>query len=240
MAWLPVTRKTPRAVLATMLLCAASLAACEKSPTPIVYRPNGAFSVTERRAIESIAKTTVRDIRRVLPGIPPTFGLFVNTGDQVIPETGETGSVSMPSGVYWTVDPDHAGGVLSVVKTQLRPTLFHELFHMVRGMAIPSRSLRDRAIGEGLATVFERDFGPGVTPWGDYPPEIRQWTAEFLALPDDAEREHWMVKHPDGRRWVGFKVGTYLVDQALHVSGKSVTQLATIPTEQIIAWALQS
>lgn len=226
--------------MATMLLCVATLAACEKSPTPIVYRPSDAFTEAEREAIQSIATATVRDVRQMLPGIPATFGLFVNTGDQVIPETGETGSVSMPSGVYWTVDPNHAGGVLSVVKKQLRPTLFHELLHMVRGTARPSRSLQDRAIGEGLATVFERDFGSGTTPWGDYPPEVRQWATDFLALPNDAERDHWMIKHPDGRRWVGYKVGTYLVDQAIHVSGKSVTQLATVPTEEIIAWALQS
>lgn len=235
-----MTRTTRSGLLTTILLCAASLTACERSPTPVVYRPSDAFSEAERHAIESIARVTVRDVRQVLPGIPATFGLFVNTGDQVIPETGETGSVSMPSGVYWTVDPSHQGGVLSIVKAQLRPTLCHELFHMVRGMARPSRSLRDRAIGEGLATVFERDFGAGGTPWGDYPPEVRLWTTEFLALPDDADRESWMTRHPDGRRWVGFKVGTYLVDQAIHVSGKSVTQLATVPTEQIIAYALQS
>ncbi len=217
-----------------------SAAACEKTPSPVVYRPDDAFSQDERHTIDSIATTAVRDVRRVLPGLPSTFGLFVNTGDQVIPETGETGSVSMPSGVYWTVNPRHQGGILAIAETQLRPTLFHELYHMVRGTAIPSRSLRDRAVGEGLATVFERDLGAGRTPWGDYPPEVRQWTTEFLALPDDADRAQWMIRHPDGRRWVGYKVGTFLVDRAMQVSGESVSRLATVPTEQIIAWALQS
>jgi len=129
--------------------------------------------------------------------------------------------------------------VKAIVDSQLRPLLFHELYHAVRETAVPTRSLHDFAIDEGLATVFERDFGAGKVPWGEYPPEVPQWTREFLALPENADRQQWMTKHPDGRRWIGYKVGTYLAERAIRVSGLSVTGLASIPTEQIIAWALQ-
>lgn len=224
------------AAAATFLLAAG---ACQPNAVPVVYRSGYSFSRPERRAIEGVANRAVRDVRALLPALPVTFGLTVEAGDRVIPETGESGSVSMPSGVYWTVNPKHEGGVSAVVNGQLRATLFHELYHLVREVAVPSRSLADLAIDEGLATVFERDFGAGVVPWGQYPPEVADWTNEFLVLPRDAQRDQWMFKHSDGRRWIGYKVGTYLTDRAIRQSGQSVTQLATVPTDRIIAWGRQ-
>ncbi len=215
------------------------MTACSGTRVPVVYRSQHPFSEAERRAIESVATRSVDEVRRLLPGLPATFSLFVDTGDRMIPETGETGSASIPSGVYWTVDPSHDGGVLAIVNRQLRATLFHELYHMVRESAVTSRSLRDLAIDEGLATVFERDYGAGAAPWGDYPPDVSQWATEFLALPQDADRQQWMIAHADGRRWIGYKVGTYLVERAMRVSGRPVTALAMLPTAQIIEWALE-
>lgn len=43
----------------------------------------------------------------------------------------------------------------------------------------------------------------------------------------------------DGRRWVGYKVGTYLVDRAMKVSGKSSAELFSVSTEDVIAMALK-
>jgi hypothetical protein len=220
--------------------CLLAVAACGKNAVPVVYRPGHSFSAAERRAIESVTDRAVRDVRVLLPTLPTTFGLIVSAGEGVIPETGETGSVSMPSGVYWTVDPEHEGGVIAVVKAQLRATLFHELYHMVRDAVGPPRSLVDLAIDEGLATVFERDFGTGTVPWGEYPPNAAEWTTEFLVLPPEAPRQQWMVRHFDGRRWIGYKVGTYLVDRAIQASGRSVTDLVTVTTEEIIRWAGQA
>lgn len=152
----------------------------------------------------------------------------------MIPETGETGEVGQPNHVYWTVDPGHKGGVLAVVSAQLRATLFHELYHLVRETHLVPTSLRDHAINEGLATAFERDFGGAVTPWGAYPDNVTDWAREFLALPVDAPRDQWLFKHADGRRWIGYKVGTYFADRAVSTSGRSLAELATVPTETII------
>jgi hypothetical protein len=46
-----------------------------------------------------------------------------------------------------------------------------------------------------------------------------------------------MNRHPDGRRWIGYKVGTSLADRARQASGLSLAELATVPTEQIVSWA---
>ena len=92
----------------------------------------------------------------------------------------------------------------AIAETHLRPTLFHELHHMARG-PLGLDSLIDFVITEGLATAFERDFAGAAYPWSEYPDDASDWAAELLALPSSARREDWMFRHPDGRRWIGYR-----------------------------------
>ncbi len=227
----------PRSAVVIAAVSWTCLVGCSERDVTVEYRHGYAFSEAERRAIESVAALAVRDVRLQLPSLPNDLLLTVQAGGRVVPETGDTGEVGRPDRVYWTVDPNHAGGVLAVVSAQLRATLFHELYHLVRETQLVSASLTDSAVNEGLATAFEREFGGAATPWGAYPENVTDWVREFLALPVDASRDHWMLRHPDGRRWIGYKVGTYLADRAALTSGHSLAELATVPTEEIIAWA---
>jgi uncharacterized protein YjaZ len=164
--------------------------------------------------------------------------LRVRTGTDVIPETGETGEVNLPDVVYWTLDPGRPEGVAAIVRTQLRSSLVHEFHHLVRGSAVGhGRTLLEEAVTEGLATVFERDFAGASGPWGAYPANVDAWVREFRSLPRDAPRDQWMVRHPDGRRWIGYKVGTYLVDRAMKASGRSAADLVSVPTDDILRMA---
>lgn len=209
---------------------------CGHAGVTVEYRAGYAWPHTERAAIERIAQQTAADVRALLPELPAALRVTVQVGDKVIPETGETGGVGLPAAVYWTVNPAHPGGVLAVVKTQLRATLFHEFYHLVREARVPTDSPVERVISEGLASAFERDFGDASTPWAAYPPDVAAWTAEFFALAD-ADREDWITRSPDGRRWFGYKVGTHLADQAVKRSGMSLAQLATMPAADILRWA---
>lgn len=211
---------------------------CGDSSVVFEYRTveGYSFSRPERRAIEAITVKAVRDVRMLLPELPAELRITVQAGQRVIPETGETAGIGLPGAVYWTVNPTHSGGVIGVANAQLRATLFHEFYHLVRHSRFASDSLLDRAISEGLATAFERSSGGAATPWGDYTGEVADWTEEFLRLPADAPKSVWMSKHPDGRRWIGYKVGTYLADRAVAASGLSLAQLAGLPTAQIVAW----
>ena len=86
--------------------------------------------------------------------------------------------------------------------------LFHEIHHLVRDTTIPRSSLKDHVIGEGMASVFERDFAGATYPFMDYPDDVSGWVTELLALPDfdpfspdgQVQRRNWMGRHPDGRR----------------------------------------
>ena len=98
----------------------------------------------------------------------------------------------------------------------------------------------DRVIGEGMANVFERDFGGASHPWMDYPDNVADWVKELMAQPPTqptAERQGWMTRHPDGRRWIGHRAGTYLVDLAIRSSGQSAAGLVSTSTADVIRMA---
>jgi hypothetical protein len=113
---------------AITLLFAVSCASCGATDTEVVfYSVNGHhFTWSERRAIEKSADAAATEVRRLLPALPARLTIRVQAGQDVIPETGETGSAHPPDVVYWTVDPNRSGGVATIVRAQLRGTLFHE------------------------------------------------------------------------------------------------------------------
>jgi uncharacterized protein YjaZ len=139
------------------------------------------------------------------------------------------------------VNPQLHGGVLAIVEAQLRPTLFHEFHHLARGIGtdtMPAHSIMDMVINEGMANVFERDFGHGSGPWNQYPENVSDWVTELLALGPGARRREWMTLHPDGRRWIGHRAGTYLVDRALRSSGLTAAELVFVPPADVLRMAL--
>jgi hypothetical protein len=211
---------------------------CMRHPVDVEPPTSGrALTAAERGELQQIADTTFREVRGLLGGLPPRLTLIVRWGKDVIPETGENGAAGFPGNVSWTVDPDR--DVLSTIRTQLRPTLFHELHHLARASQVPSRSLVDQVVTEGLATAFERDFAKVDPPWGKAPPEIMEWTREILRQPEPemAGRMQWLMKHPDGRRWIGMRVGTFLADSATAASGRSSPSLVFAPTAEILRLA---
>ena len=226
---------------ARLLPCTAALSfvvpACRSSEVTVEYAPHDAhpFSREERRAIEEVAQRTILEVRHLLPDLPKSIVLKVSTSRDVIPETGENASNFQPNVVDWRVDPGRSGGIAAIARTQLRATLFHELHHLVRSSVIPGMRLKDHIVREGLGTVFERDYGGASPPWGQYPNDVSLWAKEILALPDEAPRDKWLFRHPDGRRWIGFRVGTYIADCAMKASGKTSADLVRVPTDALLA-----
>lgn len=202
------------------------------------YASGHHFSRAERSAIQAVADDTATEVRALLPALSRGLTLRVYAGFEVIPETGETGTAIPPATVMWTVDPRRPGGVLETVRTQLRSSLFHEFHHLVRYRAVRrGGALMDEVVSEGMATAFERDFAGATPPWGAYSAQAGAWVQELIALPPDAPRDRWLVEHPDGRRWIGIRAGTYLVDQAAVRTGRSSASLVGMPTRDVMAMA---
>lgn len=228
--------RTPPRLPAALLvaLSAAAMCACHDVD---VERPSSGrpLSNEELREVQRVADAAFRDARGVLPGLPSRLTLIVRWGKDVIPETGETATAAAPQNVMVTLDPDR--DVLATIRAWLRPALLHELHHLARGRRVPSTTLVDRVVTEGLATAFERDLGRIDPPWGRPPPEIEAWTREILAQPDTAEWGPWLHRHPDGRRWIGMRVGTFLVDRVTRATGRTAADLVFASTGEILRGA---
>lgn len=197
------------------------------------------FTSAERRLIEDIAETTLPEIRRLLPGTPSLIELTVRPGTNVTPESGVGGDAMPPNGIMWTIDPSRPGGVTALTNTWLRALLFHEVHHLVRYTAEDPGSIIERAVTEGMATAFERDFAGSTPPWLPYPENVAEWATELLALPAGGPEKEWLFRNADGRRWIGYKVGTYWVDLAMKASGRSAATLVATPTREVLALAGQ-
>lgn len=205
--------------------------------TEFVDKDGHVFSADERAAVREICDATEPEIRAYLPTLTSTVELSVQTGTRVIPETGDIGAAAAPGRVVWTVDLDRPGGVEALARSRLRYTLFHELHHLVRGWVMRGgerpTTFMHGVVCEGLATAFERDAAGSRPLWGEYPDDVRAWVDELLALPVSAPYWQWMFQHPDGRRWIGYRAGTYIADQAIRASGCSAAELAETPTDEI-------
>lgn len=222
------------------LLVAATCSTCAaREPSVEFYLADGyRFSQPERRAIEAVAESTAIEARRALPSLPRDLVVRVYAGKDVIPETGETGAAISPATVIWVVDPAHDGGVLTVARTWLRASLLHEFHHLARLQSTRSTSLMDEVITEGLATAFERDVAGVSPPWGVYPDDVQEWVKELVSLPPSVDRNLWLrARHPDNRRWIGMRAGTYLADQAMARSGRSTADLVSASTEAVLELA---
>ncbi len=202
----------------------------------------GDLTVADQHLIQQIADTAEADVRLLIPQLADHITLAVLIGGRyVIPATGD-GGVSLARGkLAWAVDASRPGGIAGMAGRQLRFTLFHELHHQARGWYVegaPTReSLMDAAVAEGLASAFARDAAGHEAPWAAYPADAARWVTEMRELPPDADYRQWMVEHPDGRRWIGYRAGTFIADQAIAASGRTASQLVTIPTDELLALA---
>jgi len=190
-------------------------------------------------AVSRIAEDAFAELRSALPDLPTKMYLLVHQTSQVIPETGDGGFTLGPQCIRWDVDPK--GGVAAVARASLRRTLFHESYHCVRLLHRPQEAaLSDwltTCVFEGTASVFERKAGIPTT-WSEYDPEVMpDWTSELLARPMGDDAHEWRFLHPDGRRNIAYRVGSWLVDQAISRSGCSVEDLVAVSPEEILALA---
>lgn len=165
-------------------------------------------------------------VRPYFTSIIPEYGTGARTHDSVFIEIWFDKSI--PHGVEKTLE-------------SLRQTVFHESNHAARWNSIPEDyRLIESAIFEGLATVFEREHAGYKPLYGEYNDDktMQKWLHEIQKAKDDwNQREALFFDNPDGRRWVGYKTGAWLIDRAMKNSGKSVIELTTLSADDILEMA---
>ena len=181
-----------------------------------------------------------RKVRSLLPNLPGEIEVkVVIIGRNTDIVGGVTGQAYAPGKVQIEISSVYPGGILAATRKSLASSIFHEFHHLARGWTIEGNrygpGIPIAAVNEGLADIFTEEFtGVYFTEANSYPENADEWLSEILSLPLDADYGTWMFQHPDGRTSIGYRVGRYIVHQAMANSGKGVLELGTLSPEAIL------
>ena len=183
----------------------------------------------EKQEVQKVAEAAAKEVAELIPFLPSYVNLVVypSGAEDVIPETGDMGMTY--SDEYASVYFDHSVPYgKNKLLNGIRTTTFHELVHAATFQHEPWRpGVLFGVVTEGLATVFERDHAGAQPLWGKYEDDetMCEWLHELKELPDAAEKNRdYFVNHPDGRKWIVYKTGVWIVDKLLE-SGEDLFQL---------------
>jgi uncharacterized protein YjaZ len=173
----------------------------------------------------------------LLPDIPLDAEIIFDNR-WLIPDTGTGGFALEPQKIALAFNPDFTGDD-EEQKKNLKGSLFHEYYHLVQGFVGNDESLNgisalENAIYEGAATKFEV-LRAGTNPgWAKYPEEVEDWVSEIAKVGNEYDYGKWKFYDPEtNRRWILYRSGCYIVDQAMLKSGKAIEELAKTPPMDI-------
>jgi uncharacterized protein YjaZ len=156
----------------------------------------------------------------------------------LIAETNDNGHTHNSELIELAFNPKVDTKASKIILDDVKATIYHEMNHAARfNIPIFHRSFLDNCILDGLATVFERAFAGSNPPYGDYPDTVSEWVQEIITKNDMFAWASYSFNHPDGRRWIAYKVGTYIVDEAMRKSGKSIIELTQMECADILLLA---
>lgn len=207
------------------------------------------FGQEQKTSVQKMIRRGFKQCKELLPGLPDIMNLtvFPHRTFNVIEVDGSGGYAAARNWLPLFMNPWHEKGFDWVVSNSLKGTLYHELHHVAANYTYADgyddfvKESLQLAVYEGMAVAFERDFSGREVLWGEYDPDtIGQWLQDYKAAykKDDYNFVHWNFQHPDGRKWIKYRVGTYIVDQAIKNNpGQTAATLASIPPKEIIKMA---
>ena len=176
--------------------------------------------------------------RKYLPSMSDFVNISIEpvTKDVVIPETHVAGITYNGAFLSLLFDKN-----IPIPKNQLlnnlQKIMFHELTHIATFSHDPWQpGAIFGVVTEGLATVFERDYAKSEPLWGKYEVDsvMRIWYDELKSLPYSTTKNmHYFTDHPDGRRWIVYKTGTWIIDKLVN-SGEDLFDLMNLSHAEII------
>jgi hypothetical protein len=203
------------------------------------------FTDSQKTFIREEIANTANEVRDLIPKLPDSIIVRVENVnwdlDIVNGVTGRTETNSPPL-VLIQISNNYHEGILDSVKRGLKSTIFHEFHHLSRGWAIQdnkfSYGIPNAMVNEGLAVVFTEIYTGNISDVNAYTEEADKWVKEIIALPLDASYSDWVMgEHPDGRTYIGYRTGNFLVRKAMTISGKSILELSALTPNEIIKLA---
>lgn len=240
------------AIIITMMMTLNSYPFLSQSKEPTleikVHFDESGKNLTDadKTEIKQVIISQAKEVATVLEGLPARVVIEVQIIDRDLQTVdGVTGwtnehdpvgkMVALISGVY-------PGGVVQATKVGMKTLIFHEFHHLTRGWSIHQneyeQGIDNAIINEGLAVVFAEEYVGVRHEVNAYSDEAQEWVEEILELPKDANYSDWVSgEHPDGRKFIGYRTGNYVIRKAMERSGKSVLELSALSPKEIFKLA---
>lgn len=162
--------------------------------------------------------------------------------DWVIPETGEGANASGADLIQITIDPTRNNNKIDdMIKRIIPLTVYHELNHLARLKFIGhiNKTLLDSIISEGLANVFaEEMWSEFKAPWGKHTyKEIKSFVEPLKKEKNKKKYSHdeWFFGSGEKPRWIGYKLGSYIIQSAKKVNpGLSAQDMTKLETKEVV------
>ena len=237
-------------ILIIAVLCIISCNSnSKKSPianVDVVFQEDSLkFTEPQKVFICEVISNSEDEVRGLLLKLPDSIKVIVEAVDWdldiVSGVTGRTETNSPPL-VLIQISHNYKGGVIDSVYQGIKSTIFHELHHLSRGWAIQdnkfSYGIPNAMVNEGLAVAFTEIYTGNINEVNAYTDEADNWVKEILALPLDASYSDWVMgEHPDGRTYIGYRTGNFLVRKAMIKSRRSILELSELMPNEIIKLA---
>ncbi len=161
-----------------------------------------------------------------------------------IPDTGETGYT--PSADWMQITLDLTGRihpVATVIEKRIPPVVYHEMNHVKRWLTTGfGTTFREHVVTEGLATAFEMDqVKHDIHPFFVVSQEEIGTILKLVKENKDRiltayNYDEWFVRGSAVvPKWAGYKLGYYLIQEALRCNAsQNVIALTSVPAEEII------
>ena len=155
---------------------------------------------------------------------------------------GVTGRADAPGVIEVMLSTATQGGVSASARQALTSTMYHELHHLVTGWTMtenkygPMHGIPIATVNEGLASVFAETYTDEYFAEAyDYPEQVAEWLDEIMQLPLDANYNHWLSGfHPDGRSAIGYRLGRYVIHEAMRKTGKNILEVSEMTPDAIL------
>jgi len=169
------------------------------------------------------------------------LNITVHFSQDVIPETGEAGYASGKDWIRITIDPTRKVKELQKIINDIIPaTVYHEANHIAREKYTgESENLLEAIISEGLADVFaEECWHKFKAPWGAYQQKkIQPFLKSLKNEKNDKKYSHgdWFFGTGKRPRWLGYKLGNYIVHSAKNNNpGLTVLKMTKMTASEIV------
>lgn len=208
------------------------------------------WTIAEQNGLtKALCKTAVAEAvtkaGKLLPTLSPYLNILIRPhAEKTVPDFAVGGETYDSELILLSFDQSLPHGKKALIK-QLKATTFHEANHAARFAWIAKTNIFEKtlvewAVWEGLATVCERDFGKTAPNYGNYHDDktMLVWLNDLKAA--DKRKDEWAKwakKRKDGRDWLAYRVGTWIVDKAMANTGKTISELTCTPAVKIIEFS---